>query len=91
MAGPPKPGIVRRLPVRYREILITGRKIIEAALLFYEKGLEIDPENIDIWNNKGLTLVKLGRIEEARQCKREMKRLGKNQGHFILPHPRLHS
>jgi tetratricopeptide (TPR) repeat protein len=52
----------------------------EEALLYYEKGLKIDPENIDIWNNKGLALVKLGRIEEARQCKLRMKRLGENQG-----------
>ena len=48
----------------------------EQALLFYEKGLKFDPENIDIWNNKGLALVKLGRIEEARQCKMQLKRLG---------------
>ena len=52
----------------------------EGALLFYENGLKIDPENIDIWNNKGLALVKLGRVEEARQCKREMKRLGESPG-----------
>jgi tetratricopeptide (TPR) repeat protein len=52
----------------------------EEALLYYEKGLKIDPGNIDIWNNKGLALVKLGRVEEARHCKLQMKRLGENQG-----------
>ena len=50
------------------------------ALIFYEKGLQVDPHNIDIWNNKGLALVKLGRIEEARQCKMQLKRLGENPG-----------
>ena len=50
------------------------------ALIFYEKGLQVDPDNIDIWNNKGLALVKLGRIEEARQCKMQLKRLGENPG-----------
>ncbi|MEI7433387.1 MAG: tetratricopeptide repeat protein [Methanomicrobiales archaeon] len=52
----------------------------EEALLFYEKGLKIDPGNIDIWNNKGLALIKLGRVEEAGQCKLQMKRLGENPG-----------
>ena len=52
----------------------------EQALLFYDKGLKLDPENVDIWNNKGLALVKLGRIKEARQCKMQLKRLGEKSG-----------
>jgi tetratricopeptide (TPR) repeat protein len=47
----------------------------EQAILFYDKGLKFDPDNADIWNNKGLALFKLGRIDEARQCKMQLKRL----------------
>jgi tetratricopeptide (TPR) repeat protein len=50
------------------------------ALLFYDKGLEADPDNTDIWNNKGMTLVKLGRIDEARKCQQEIKRLKEHSG-----------
>lgn len=50
------------------------------ALLFYEKGLEADPGNTDIWNNKGMTLVKLGRIDEARKCQQEIKKIKEHAG-----------
>ena len=80
MAGTTEAGHSEAITCKIQGNINYRQENFEAALLFYEKGLEIDPENIDIWNNKGLTLVKLGRIEEARQCKREMKRLGKNQG-----------
>jgi tetratricopeptide (TPR) repeat protein len=46
----------------------------EEALLYYEKGLKIDPNYTDIWNNIGQTLVKLGRIEDAKQWKHQMKK-----------------
>jgi hypothetical protein len=38
------------------------------ALEYYNKALEIDPEYLDALNNKGLALVKLGRIDEAKVC-----------------------
>lgn len=50
------------------------------ALFFYDKGLEADPENTDIWNNKGMALVKLGRIDEARKCQKEIQRLKEHSG-----------
>ncbi|HVP93841.1 MAG TPA: tetratricopeptide repeat protein [Methanoregulaceae archaeon] len=50
----------------------------EYALIFYENGLKIDPENIDLLNNKGMALIKLGRIEEARQCQKAIKKIKEN-------------
>jgi tetratricopeptide (TPR) repeat protein len=50
----------------------------EYALIFYENGLKIDPENTDILNNKGMALIKLGRMDEARQCQATIKRLMNN-------------
>jgi tetratricopeptide (TPR) repeat protein len=41
----------------------------EAALFYYNKGLELDPTNSSLWNNKGFSLFKLGRKEEAQKCK----------------------
>ena len=35
----------------------------QEALVFYEKGLRLDPNNSDILHNKNMTLVKLGRIK----------------------------
>jgi tetratricopeptide (TPR) repeat protein len=49
----------------------------EYALIFYENGLKIDPENTDIINNKSMALIKLGRMDEARQCQVTITRLMK--------------
>ena len=45
------------------------------ALTFYENGLKLDPDNIDILNNKGMTLVKLGRMDEARLCQKKIRQI----------------
>ena len=41
----------------------------EAAISCYDKGLEIDLLNSNLWNNKGLSLYKIGKREEAQKCK----------------------
>jgi tetratricopeptide (TPR) repeat protein len=38
------------------------------AIVFYDKALEISPNNVDILNNKGLALSAIGRNEEAIEC-----------------------
>ncbi|MCZ7369389.1 MAG: tetratricopeptide repeat protein [Candidatus Methanoperedens sp.] len=38
------------------------------AIEYFNKSLQIDPENNTIWNNKGLALAKLGKIDEAIEC-----------------------
>ena len=40
----------------------------EAALSFFEQALLLDPENPDLWNQKGITLRSLGRYDEASDC-----------------------
>lgn len=50
----------------------------EAALSCYNYGLELDPLNRDLWHNKGFSLHKLGRNDEARKCK-EQKQLLENR------------
>lgn len=47
----------------------------KAALFCYNKGLEIDPNNCNLWNNKGFSLFKLGRKEEAQRCKEKLQLL----------------
>jgi len=56
--------------------------LYEEALAFYNKALQIDPNNLDILNNKGLALVKLGEIDEAKNVNKIIKEL-KNRP--ILP------
>jgi len=46
----------------------------DEALNCYNEALSIDPDNPDLLNNKGLALVKLGRIDEAKEV--DMKRTG---------------
>lgn len=38
------------------------------ALIAYDKALEMDPNHISAWNNKGIVLSKLKRFEEAIGC-----------------------
>ncbi len=40
----------------------------DSAISFYNKGLELDPNNLDILYNKALALNKLGKTEEAMKC-----------------------
>ncbi|MHC1610587.1 MAG: tetratricopeptide repeat protein [Candidatus Methanospirareceae archaeon] len=35
---------------------------------YYSKCLELDPKDVDAWNNKGFALYDLGRYEEAIRC-----------------------
>lgn len=44
----------------------------ENALACYNSGLEIDSDNCKIWNNKGFCLHKIGRKEEAGQCRQKI-------------------
>jgi tetratricopeptide (TPR) repeat protein len=45
------------------------------ALECYGKALETDPEYLDAWNNIYLTLLKLGRDDDARKCKEMLDKL----------------
>ena len=38
------------------------------ALAAYDKALEIDPNHVSAWNNKGIVLSKLKRFEESISC-----------------------
>jgi Flp pilus assembly protein TadD len=40
----------------------------EDALSFFEQALLLDPNNPDLWNQKGVTLRSLGRYDEASEC-----------------------
>ncbi len=40
----------------------------EDALIAYDKALEIDPNHVSAWNNKGIVLSRLKRFEEAIAC-----------------------
>jgi len=40
----------------------------ESALSFIEQALLLEPENPDLWNQKGIALRCLGRYDEASEC-----------------------
>lgn len=40
----------------------------EDALSFFDQALLLEPENPDLWNQKGIVLRSLGRYEEASEC-----------------------
>ncbi|MDR3783147.1 MAG: tetratricopeptide repeat protein [Candidatus Nitrosotalea sp.] len=40
----------------------------EDALIAYDKALELDPNHVSAWNNKGIVLYRLKRFEEAIIC-----------------------
>ena len=40
----------------------------ESALSFFEQALLLEPENPDLWNQKGIALRSLGRYDEASEC-----------------------
>jgi tetratricopeptide (TPR) repeat protein len=45
----------------------------ESAISAYDKGLELDPNNTDILHNKAIILNRLGRIEDAQACKKQIE------------------
>jgi len=40
----------------------------EKAIADYDKALQIDPDDADVWFDKGETLKKMGRLAEAEKC-----------------------
>ena len=40
----------------------------ENALSFFEQALLLEPDNPDLWNQKGVALRSLGRYDEASEC-----------------------
>jgi len=40
----------------------------EDALSFFEQALLLNPDNPDLWNQKGVALRSLGRYDEASEC-----------------------
>ncbi|HNI41418.1 MAG TPA: tetratricopeptide repeat protein, partial [Methanoregulaceae archaeon] len=56
----------------------------EDAIKCYARAIEIDPDYFDAWNNLGLALIKLGKIDEAKKCNDKVKELKlKNKESFI--------
>lgn len=51
----------------------------KSALKCYRQAIEIDPDYVSGWNNYGLTLLKLGRIDEATEVKKKTEELRKIQ------------
>jgi len=55
------------------ELNLRGRKLLEEgnfndALAFFEQALLQNPNDPDLWNNKGVVLRSLGRYDEAIDC-----------------------
>jgi len=41
---------------------------VKHAIESYDKALQIDPDDAETWFNKGMSLKKIGQINEATQC-----------------------
>lgn len=57
-----------------------GRGRFTIALRCYVRAIKLDPDYIDAWNNLGFTYQKLGKIEEAKRCNEQVKKLKGNSG-----------
>jgi len=51
-----------------KDLILYEYKSWEKALEYYDKALEVNPENIIIWGNRGLILQELRRYDEALVC-----------------------
>ncbi len=47
----------------------------EDAAKCYSHAIELNPNFIEAWNNLGLTLLKLGRVDQAKNCNEKVKEL----------------
>lgn len=59
------------------------------AIQCYDRAIDIDPDFDRAWNNKGLTLTKLGKLEEAKACILHIERIraGVVTGSRVRPDP----
>ena len=48
------------------------------ALDLYDKAIKINPKDAAAWHNKGVSLDKVGRRDEAQNCFDKAKELGSN-------------
>ena len=46
----------------------------EEAIKCYTYAVELNPEFIEAWNNLGLSLLKIGKIQEANECNQNVKK-----------------
>jgi len=51
------------------------------ALKCYANAIEIDPGNLDAWNNISVTFEKIGKNEEAGRCRQKIAEI--NAGHRV--------
>lgn len=47
----------------------------EDAIRCYVHAIEQDPAFIEAWNNLGLSLFRIGKVEEAKECNERVKKL----------------
>lgn len=58
---------------KVEEFVSVGKSMLEEgnyfeALTQFEKALEVNDANPDLWNLKGIALRSMGRYEEAKEC-----------------------
>ena len=60
--------------LKYEKELVTEGDLLdsegqyEKAIADYDKALQIDPDDADVWFDKGETLKKMGKLAEAEKC-----------------------
>jgi tetratricopeptide (TPR) repeat protein len=48
------------------------------SIRVYDQAIKLDPNDADVWYNKGVALEKLGKYEEAEKCFAKFKELEKD-------------
>lgn len=59
----------------------------EDAIKYYAHAIQIKPDFIDAWNNMGFALLKMGRIDEAKECNEKVKKLREEQKSQVTTAP----
>ena len=65
--------LIPKTDLSLKEIILKGnqhyyKKEFDEVLKWYDKAIEIEPNNYDLWLNKGNSLSELGKHKEAIEC-----------------------
>ncbi len=79
-------------PIKWKELGndLFNKGEYEDAIKCYYHAIQLNPDFIEAWNNLGLSLLKLGKIEEAKQCDNKVKSLKKDSSDNLSRQKKFH-
>ena len=69
---------------------ITKARDVQAALANFDKALELDPNYVDAWVRKGVTLYDIDRLQEAEDCLNKAVKLNPKEFKAVYNRGKLH-